>query len=158
MASVLRSSISSTFGRTTSSQRRLACLSSAVSLGLTGSVWSQNRRVADKLARQIKAGVVTINDHLMSHGLAETPWGGFKQSGIGRTHGAPGMAEMTQMQCLVHDVMPMVKRNFWWHPHDRQVYQGLRGAIDFLYAKNLGRRLWGLRRLMRVFPRTFRNP
>ena len=37
-------------------------------LGLTGSVWSKNRRNAEKLARQIQAGVITINDHLMSHG------------------------------------------------------------------------------------------
>ena len=50
-------------------------------LGLTGSVWSKDRRQAEKLGRQIQAGVVMINDHLMSHGLAETPWGGTKQSG-----------------------------------------------------------------------------
>jgi hypothetical protein len=93
----------------------------------------------------------------MSHGLAETPWGGFKQSGIGRTHGAPGMAEMTQIQCLVHDFMPKVKKNFWWHPHSLKVYQGLRGVIDLLYGKSLGHRLWGGQKLLRVFPRTFRE-
>lgn len=45
-------------------------------LGLTASVWSDDAKEADQLARQILAGVVTVNDHLMSHGLAETPWGG----------------------------------------------------------------------------------
>jgi len=125
-------------------------------LGLTASVWTRDHRNGERLARRIKAGVVTVNDHLMSHGLAETPWGGFKHSGIGRTHGAPGMAEMTQTQCLVHDFMPKVKKNFWWHPHSPQVYQGLRGVIDFLYGQGLGRRLGGLRKLLRVFPRTFR--
>jgi succinate-semialdehyde dehydrogenase/glutarate-semialdehyde dehydrogenase len=125
-------------------------------LGLTASVWSRNRKTGERLARQIKAGVVTINDHLMSHGLAETPWGGFKQSGMGRAHGAAGMAEMTQTQCLVHDFMPRVKKNFWWHPHGPQIYQGLRGTIDFLYGKSLGQRLGGLKKLLRVFPRTFR--
>jgi len=48
------------------------------------------------LARQLQAGVVTVNDHLMSHGLPEAPWGGFKLSGIGRTHGRIGFDEMTQ--------------------------------------------------------------
>ena len=62
-------------------------------LGLTGSVWSKNKTQAIQIARNIKAGAVTINDHLMSHGLAETPWGGFKESGIGRTHGKIGFDE-----------------------------------------------------------------
>jgi succinate-semialdehyde dehydrogenase/glutarate-semialdehyde dehydrogenase len=47
-------------------------------LGLTASVWSRNRKVAEAFARRLEAGVTMINDHLMSNGLAETPWGGFK--------------------------------------------------------------------------------
>jgi acyl-CoA reductase-like NAD-dependent aldehyde dehydrogenase len=124
-------------------------------LGLTASVWSRNWGQAAQLARRIKAGVVTINDHLMSHGLSETPWGGFKQSGIGRTHGAIGMAEMTHAQCIVHDILPKAKKNFWWHPHGPDVYKGLRGILDLLYGKSLGQRWMGLKKLLRVFPRTF---
>jgi hypothetical protein len=67
------------------------------------------------------------------------------------------MAEMTQVQCLVHDFMPKVMKNFWWHPHDSQVYQGLRGIIDLLYGKSFGQRLWGLQKLLKVFPRTFKQ-
>ena len=70
-------------------------------LGLTGSVWTNNKTLGNLLARQIKAGTVTINDHLMSHGLAETPWGGFKESGIGRTHGKSGFDEMTNQMVIV---------------------------------------------------------
>ncbi len=126
-------------------------------LGLTASVWTRSTRYGAKLARGIQAGVVMINDHLMSHGLAETPWGGFKQSGIGRSHGAAGMAEMTQIQCLVQDIMPGVKQNFWWHPHGPDVYNGLRGVIDLLYGNGLGQRFHGLLKLLRVYPRTFRR-
>ncbi|MHB8972504.1 MAG: aldehyde dehydrogenase family protein [Pirellulaceae bacterium] len=79
--------------------------------------------------------MVMINDHLMSHGLAETPWGGFKQSGLGRTHGAIGFAEMTQPQCIVDDLLPFVRKNLWWHPHDHDVYSGMAGIIDMLYAR-----------------------
>ncbi|UCG14506.1 MAG: aldehyde dehydrogenase family protein [Deltaproteobacteria bacterium] len=124
-------------------------------LGLTGSVWSRNRKRADKLARQIQAGAVMINDHLMSHGLAETPWGGFKKSGIGRTHGAIGFDEMTQPQVIVHDVLPGIRRNVWWHPYGRGVYQGLLGVIQFLYGKCLPKRLKGLWHLLKVLPRCF---
>ncbi len=65
-------------------------------LGLTASVWSKNSSRALAIARRIRAGAILINDHLMSHGMAETPWGGFKESGIGRTHGEIGFHEMTQ--------------------------------------------------------------
>jgi succinate-semialdehyde dehydrogenase/glutarate-semialdehyde dehydrogenase len=124
-------------------------------LGLTGSVWSKNRRRAEKLGRQIQAGVVTINDHLISHGLAETPWGGVKQSGIGRSHGAIGFDEMTQPQVIVHDILPLARQNIWWHPHGKKIYEGLLGAIRFLYSRSIGQRARGFYHLLKILPRYF---
>ncbi|MBN1497126.1 MAG: aldehyde dehydrogenase family protein [Spirochaetes bacterium] len=124
-------------------------------LGLTGSVWSKNRRKAMKIAREIQSGAITINDHLMSHGLAETPWGGFKQSSIGRSHGDIGFAEMTQPMVIVNDVMPFARKQFWWHPHSHAVYAGIRGVVYLLYGKNLLYRVKGLYGLGRAFFRTF---
>lgn len=124
-------------------------------LGLTASVWSGNRKNAKKIAAQIKAGAVTINDHLMSHGLAETPWGGFKESGIGRTHGEIGFAEMTEPQVIVNDIMPFVKRNMWWHPHSKKVYSGIKGILELLYGKGIKKRISGLYKMILLFPRTF---
>lgn len=124
-------------------------------LGLTASVWSRNRRVADQLARRMEAGAVMINDHTMSNGLPETPWGGFKESGIGRTHGELGFSEMTEPQVIVHDYLPGVKKNPWWHPHGRFVYDGMKGLLDMLYAESASKRLVGASRFMRLFARTF---
>lgn len=124
-------------------------------LGLTGSVWSQNRRKAIAIGRQIKAGTITINDHLMSHGLAETPWGGFKQSGLGRTHGKLGFNEMTQPQVIVNDIMPFAKKNMWWPPYSSKIYRGLSGLVDLLYGKGFKKRLTGMIHVLKIFPRTF---
>ncbi|HYA02199.1 MAG TPA: aldehyde dehydrogenase family protein [Syntrophobacteria bacterium] len=124
-------------------------------LGLTGSVWSRDWGAAERLARRIQAGVVTINDHLVSHGLAETPWGGFKHSGIGRTHGAIGFAEMTQPQVIVHDLLPFARRSMWWYPHGKGLHRGLLGALQFLYGRSLSHRLKGLWQLLRIVPRYF---
>jgi succinate-semialdehyde dehydrogenase/glutarate-semialdehyde dehydrogenase len=126
-------------------------------LGLTASVWTRNRREGGRLARRIRAGVVMVNDHLMAHGLAQVPWGGFKQSGIGRSHGAVGMDEMTQVQCIVNDLMPGVRRNLWWHPHGPEIYDGLRGLIDYLYGRRLLRRLGGISKTIRILPRAFKK-
>ncbi|MDR3237754.1 MAG: aldehyde dehydrogenase family protein [Spirochaetia bacterium] len=126
-------------------------------LGLTASVWSKSGKRAAAIARRLRAGAVTINDHLMSHGMAATPWGGFKESGIGRTHGESGFLEMTQSQVIINDIMPLAKRDFWWHPNSKRVYDGLRGALLFFYGKGIGRRLGGLKALLKVFPDTFRR-
>lgn len=124
-------------------------------LGLTASVWTTHAKTGAQLAARIQAGVVMINDHLMSHGMAETPWGGFKESGIGRSHGAIGMSEMTQNQCIVKDLLPGVKKNMWWHPHSANVYYGMRGIIDFWYSRRPLQRLKGAYHLLKLFPRTF---
>jgi succinate-semialdehyde dehydrogenase/glutarate-semialdehyde dehydrogenase len=124
-------------------------------LGLTASVWTRSNRLGEKIAQQIKAGVVTINDHLMSHGLAETPWGGFKQSSIGRTHGKLGFDEMTQPQVIVKDILPFVKKNLWWHPFSKKLYDGLKGLMDLLYAKKISKKISGAINLLKIVPRIF---
>jgi acyl-CoA reductase-like NAD-dependent aldehyde dehydrogenase len=123
-------------------------------LGLTASVWSKNRKKAIKIGREIQAGALTINDHLLSHGFAETPWGGFKQSGIGRTHGELGFAEMTQPQLIFNDILPFVKKEMFWHPHSKGIYEGLRGSSLVLYG-NISQRVSGYWALMKTIPRMF---
>ena len=126
-------------------------------LGLTGSVWSKKRRDAEKIARRIQAGVVTINDHLMSHGLPGTSWGGMKESGIGRTHGEFGFNEMTQVQIIVQDRLPFSKKNLWWHPYDESLFNGLKGMMDFLMNRQVGKRVKGLMSVIKILPRMFRR-
>ncbi len=124
-------------------------------LGLSASVWSKSGKNAKELASQLEVGTVTINDHLMSHGLAETPWGGFKSSGIGRSHGKIGFDEMTQPRVIVNDVLPFVKQNMWWHPHDKKIFDGLHGAIKVLCEKSLVQRVKGVAPLLKIVPRYF---
>jgi acyl-CoA reductase-like NAD-dependent aldehyde dehydrogenase len=123
--------------------------------GLTGSVWSKNKKKAETYGRKIKAGAITINDHLMSHGLAETPWGGFKQSGIGRCHGEIGFDEMTQTQVIVQDIFHFLKKQFWWYHYSKSVYTGLRGVLDLFYAKKILKRISGLFAAIKLIPRIF---
>lgn len=124
-------------------------------LGLTASVWTRNRDKAHDIASRLEAGAITINDHLMSHGLPETPWGGFKESGIGRTHSFIGLEEMTQPRVVVDDIMPGVQKNMWWYPYSKEVYDGLKGVLNFLYARDMTDRFSGMIRMVRLFMRSF---
>jgi acyl-CoA reductase-like NAD-dependent aldehyde dehydrogenase len=124
--------------------------------GLTGSVWSKDTRKAERIGRRLQAGVITINDHLMSHGMPETPWGGVKASGIGRTHGEDGFREMTQPRVIVHDLLAFAKRDLWWPPYSKDIYEGLKGAMQIFYGTGTMRRTSGIRPLLKILPRIFR--
>lgn len=124
-------------------------------LGLTASVWTGSSRKAEKIAGKLQAGAVTINDHLMSHGMAETPWGGFKNSGIGRTHGEPGLLEMTQPQVVVYDLLSFMRKNIWHYPYDRRVFESLKGALYALYSKKILRKLNGAWKVIKIFLSSF---
>ena len=57
--------------------------------GLAGAVWSKDEKKAEKLARKMETGTVWINEyHLLNPGM---PFGGYKQSGIGREMGSEGI-------------------------------------------------------------------
>lgn len=126
-------------------------------LGLTGSVWCSNIKKAETIARKIQAGVVTINDHLISHAMPEAPWGGFKDSGIGRTHGQLGFEEMTRPQTVISDLVPYVKQNLWWYPSNLLVYQGFKGLLEGLYSKDWNHRFRGFVSLSKLVPRLFKS-
>ena len=125
--------------------------------GLSGSVWTRDMRKGVRLARQLSAGAVTVNDHLLSHGLTETPWGGFRDSGIGRGHGGFAFDEVTTPQVVVEDWLTLARRNVFWHPYSETVYRGLKGAMTLFYGKGIGSRFAGLMHFMRILPRMFRT-
>jgi succinate-semialdehyde dehydrogenase/glutarate-semialdehyde dehydrogenase len=122
---------------------------------LTASVWSRDRRQAARVASRVNAGAVMLNDHLMSHGLAETPWGGYGDSGLGKTHGAPGFREMLKAKVVVDDTLPGVKRNLWWQPYSEQVYRGIRAITAFIAGPGLGARLRAIPGVLKIFFRYF---
>lgn len=125
--------------------------------GLTASVWSKNTGKAKRIAAMLEAGAVCINDHLMNHGLAETHWGGYKQSGIGRSHGQAGFEEMTRSKVVINDLFRRFPKNMWWYPHSKKNYDGLKGIIDFLYSVNIVKKLRGLLKTTGLFLKNIRK-
>jgi acyl-CoA reductase-like NAD-dependent aldehyde dehydrogenase len=64
--------------------------------GLSGSLWTNDLRRALRVARRIESGVLSINSHSSVH--VEAPFGGFKQSGIGRDLGMAAMEGYTELK------------------------------------------------------------
>jgi acyl-CoA reductase-like NAD-dependent aldehyde dehydrogenase len=110
--------------------------------GLAASVWTRDRSRGEEIAARLKAGTVMVNDVVSCFGIAEAPHGGFKFSGIGRTHGEMGMAEMVQVKHVDVDLLPGVPKP-WWFGYDGKLKQQMGGFVDFLFARRLGARISG---------------
>jgi len=68
--------------------------------GFGGSVWSRDIGRATDLARRLHAGTVFVNTHGTESVNRKLPYGGIKQSGIGRRAGIEGVREYMQVQTL----------------------------------------------------------
>jgi aldehyde dehydrogenase (NAD+) len=66
--------------------------------GLAGSVWTSDVAHGLEIAAEIRAGTYGINMYTLD---TTAPFGGFKQSGIGREFGAEGLSEYVELQSTV---------------------------------------------------------
>ena len=86
--------------------------------GLTASVFTGDLDRGKRIAEQIDAGTVMINEVVYTHAVAQTPWGGVKQSGYGRTHGSLGLLELVSAQHIHVNAMPGLA-DVWWFPYSK---------------------------------------
>ena len=65
--------------------------------GLAGGVWAGSKEKAEAVARQLRTGQVEVNGGAFN---PNAPFGGYKQSGIGREYGRFGLEEFLQVKSL----------------------------------------------------------
>jgi acyl-CoA reductase-like NAD-dependent aldehyde dehydrogenase len=122
--------------------------------GLTASVWTKDITKGKRIAEQIEAGTVMVNEVVYTHGIAQTPWGGVKDSGYGRTHGRLGLLELVHPQHIHVNRLSFLP-DLWWFrysPRAGKLFGGLAnnfttGSIlkTFLLLPQMIRRLFGPR-------------
>jgi aldehyde dehydrogenase len=75
-------------------------LANGTDFGLAASVWSDDRAHARQLASRLEAGSVFLNVHRIGASDVSMPFGGFKQSGLGRNHGEAALDSCTELQTI----------------------------------------------------------
>jgi betaine-aldehyde dehydrogenase len=88
-------------------------LANGTRFGLGANVYTRDLATAVRCARELKAGTVWINDPLTDNDAG--PFGGYKQSGLGRELGREGL-EAFQETKHVH-IDTEITRKDWWYPY-----------------------------------------
>ena len=118
------------------------CLANDSEFGLAASVFTRDNARGERVARRIQAGTVMVNDVVSCFGISEAPHGGVKSSGIGRAHGRFGLEEMVRLKYLDSDLMPGMKK-VWWYGYGRNFSQQMEGFLEMQFARDLRTRVRG---------------
>ncbi|MBN8209757.1 aldehyde dehydrogenase family protein [Bacillus sp. NTK071] len=87
-------------------------LANGTKYGLAAGVLSNDLSMAEQVASKLKAGTIWINSYHTPY--VEAPWGGYKQSGIGRELGPHGLAGFTEVK-HVNTSHILQKANWYSH-------------------------------------------
>jgi acyl-CoA reductase-like NAD-dependent aldehyde dehydrogenase len=103
--------------------------------GLTASVWSADLDRADRVARALEVGGVSINNVMVTEGNANLPFGGRKESGFGKVRGAEGLLGWTNSKAIMVD--PQSKKiEANWYPFTNKKYQLFEKLIAAIMTHN----------------------
>ena len=121
--------------------------------GLTASVWTADVRRGEVLAKKLRAGVVTINNHSFTGALPSAPWGGVGETGWGITGSPLALDHLTRPRFVCVD-RNRAAREMWWYPYSDTLknialaFARLRGG-----APSLGARIGALFALIGLLPK-----
>ncbi len=116
---------------------------------LAASVWTANTALAKKIAAQLNAGSVMINDAISYYAISEAPHGGCGLSGWGRTHGKTGLLEMVQTKYIDIDRTPG-RAKPWWFRYGGDLERAADAFLQFQYAPSLAARLRNARAALKT--------
>jgi acyl-CoA reductase-like NAD-dependent aldehyde dehydrogenase len=109
--------------------------------GLGASVWSADRYQATRVARELRAGMVWLNDHLPGPTVSRGPWGAAAGGGLGRTLGEAGLRACAQEKLITWD--PPGARGQWWGPYDASTVRAAKSVARMRSAREVDReRAW----------------
>jgi acyl-CoA reductase-like NAD-dependent aldehyde dehydrogenase len=103
----------------------------ATRYGLNASIWTEDLDLGARVAARIQAGTVNVNEaYAATWASVDAPMGGFKDSGLGRRHGAQGILKYTEAQTIsVQHLLPIAAPA---GVSERQFSQVMSGALRVL--------------------------
>lgn len=117
-----------------SSDEEAVRLSNDSHLGLNAYVFSKDRDHGRRIAEQIQAGSVLVNDVVSNGGCPDAPFGGIKQSGFGRVMGEDSLRDMCQVRHVSVERMALGSKDPLWFPYTEKSYEWFRKGLRALFS------------------------
>ena len=103
--------------------------------GLQASIWTEDTDKGERLAREIEAGVVCVNDAQINYIALELPMGGWKASGLGTRHGKDGIRKYTQKQTVLVTKFAPTKKDIHMMPYRAMTTKLIGRVVKLLYGR-----------------------
>ncbi|MHB8531440.1 MAG: aldehyde dehydrogenase family protein [Solirubrobacteraceae bacterium] len=120
------------------SEEEAIALANEGDYSLGASVWTADRYRGTRIARELHAGMVWLNDHLPGPTVARGPWGAAAGGGLGRTLGEAGLRACAQEKLITWD--PPALRGLWWGPYDNTTTRTARAVAKARSGREADRR------------------
>jgi succinate-semialdehyde dehydrogenase/glutarate-semialdehyde dehydrogenase len=104
--------------------------------GLGANVWTKDNARAERIARRLDVGSVSINDAALAYGALEVPFGGRKHSGVGQVNGAMGLRNYCFAQPILFERIGLT-REWVWYPYTPDKLIGLKKALRWMFSTPL---------------------
>lgn len=101
--------------------------------GLSASVWSADKERCVRVARLLQTGNVSINNVMLTEGNPALPFGGVKDSGIGRYKGVHGLRGFCNMKSILIDSNSN-KCEVNWFPYTEKKYKSFDKMMVALFS------------------------
>jgi acyl-CoA reductase-like NAD-dependent aldehyde dehydrogenase len=105
--------------------------------GLGASVWTADRYQGIRIARELHAGMVWLNDHLPGPTVSRGPWGAAAGGGLGKTLGEAGLRACAQEKLITWDSPGA--RGLWWGPYDEVTANAARAVAKMRSGREADR-------------------
>lgn len=104
--------------------------------GLSASVWSADSSKCDRVARALEVGNVSVNNVMLTEGNHHLPFGGQKESGVGRYKGVHGLRAFCNIKSILIDAnSKKIEAN--WFPYTKKKYDLFSAMTNGVFSKGI---------------------
>jgi len=119
------------------------------SYGLNASVWTADKEKALRVSGEIVTGGVAINNALTSSANFALPFGGAKQSGIGRYHGPYGLHAFSNIKAVMYE-KGSKDQDIQWYPFRKDKYKRFLATFKSLFSEKTMDKIKGLPNMIKL--------
>jgi acyl-CoA reductase-like NAD-dependent aldehyde dehydrogenase len=116
------------------SEEQAIALANDSDYGLSASVWSADPVLAERVARQLRCGNISINNVMLTEANPALPFGGLKDSGFGRYKGVWGLEAFCHLKSVMIDsASSKIEAN--WYPYTAARYRVFSALTEALFSR-----------------------